>query len=68
MALRKEIEDLSKITTNVFKEDWEWLRETYIKTGASKALRLILRKHRQITQKKQAEAKKQLDMDVELGQ
>jgi asparagine synthetase A len=67
MALRKEAEDLAKITTNVFVDDWEWLKETYVKTGASKALRLILRKHRQVTQKKQQAAKKELDMDVELS-
>ncbi len=66
MALRKETEDLQKITTNVFLDDWKWLQETYAKTGASKALRTILRKHRQVTTKKIAEAKTAIDAEVEL--
>ena len=66
MALRKETEDLAKITTHVFQTDWDWLKSTYLKTGASKALRQIVRAHRKLVEKKQKEAKGAMDVDVEI--
>lgn len=64
--LRKETEELQKITTNIFKSDWAWLQSTYIKSGASNALRKIVRAHRKTIEKRIAEAKSHIDVEVEI--
>lgn len=46
MSRRKEVEDLQKVTLNIFKADHKWLADQYPRMGWSKALRHILRKHR----------------------
>lgn len=64
--LRSESEKLVKITTNVFESDWKWMHDTFNKAGASKALRQLLRKFRNETERKQKEAKGKLNVNVEL--
>lgn len=66
MSLRKESEKIVKITINVYEVDWEWFREHYLKTGASKAARTVLRNHRLETAKKIAARKNEIDAEIEL--
>lgn len=53
MAQRKENEALIKVTLNLYASDWTWAQDTYTRSGASKAVRVALRKHKQETVKKQ---------------
>lgn len=42
------------------------MQETYSKTGASKALRTLLRKHRKEVEEKQKARKSEFDTEVDL--
>lgn len=66
MSLRKESEELLKVTLNVYATDWKWMQETYLKVGASRATRQILRAHRQKVQAKIKSLPK-TNLEVELN-
>lgn len=67
MSLRSDGEKKIKITINVFEKDWEWFRNHYTKTGASKAVRTLLRNHCASAQKKIADRRNEMDVEVDLG-
>lgn len=64
MGLRKAPADLTKITLNVFSEDLDWFRSTYLKSGYAVAIRKVMRKHKMTTEKKMRESK--VDVEIEL--
>lgn len=66
MSLRKESEKIIKVTLNVYESDWDFFKNHYTKTGASKAVRTLLRNHCMSAQKKIADRRNEMDVEVEL--